>query len=75
MQQYKGKEMDYAYKEMRIIPPSAGLSVNALDVFLEALVLFLAGAMGMLLPLLAMNSGSVSVLQFKVYLHIWRIFR
>jgi hypothetical protein len=47
-------------KEMRIIPPSAGSSVNFLDVFIEALILFLAGAMGMLLPLLAMNSGSVS---------------
>ena len=36
-------------------------SSNAYDIFIEAFILFLAGALGMLLPLLAVASGSVGV--------------
>ena len=44
---------------MRVIPSSGDSAMNAYDIFLEGLVLFVAGAVGMLLPLLAMSSGSV----------------
>ena len=50
----------------RVSPSANDESKNAYDIFLEGLVLFVAGALGMLLPLLAMTSGSVRIEMVKV---------
>ena len=54
------KMLDASTFSMRV-NPSTDSAQNAYQIFLEALVLFIAGAVGMLLPLLALSSGSVSL--------------
>jgi hypothetical protein len=50
---------------LRWLPAPPDSARNSFDVMLESLVLFVAGAVGMLLPLLAMTSGSVSAVRFQ----------
>jgi len=48
---------DQSQLQLRVAPGDT--TKNAFDVFIEAFVLFLAGALGMLLPLMVMTSNSV----------------